>query len=53
MKYALPVFLMLALHIVLLRIDAYSVPHVLHSAHLGDDISVISQDPIVFQVAER
>ena len=40
MKYALPVFLMLALHIVLLRIDAYSVPHVDSVMHFAGGIAL-------------
>jgi len=40
MKYTLPVFLMLALHIVLLRVDAYSVPHVDSFMHFAGGITL-------------
>ena len=40
MKYTLPVILMLALHMVLLRIDAYSAPHVDSFMHFAGGITL-------------
>jgi len=40
MKYTLPVFLMFALHMVLLRVDAYSAPHVDSFMHFAGGITL-------------
>ena len=40
MKYTLPVFLMLALHVVFLRVDAYSAPHVDSFMHFAGGITL-------------
>ena len=40
MKYALPVLLLLALDVLLLRVDAYSVPHVDSFMHFAGGITL-------------
>ena len=40
MKYTLPVFLMLALHVVFLRVDAYSTQHVDSFMHFAGGIAL-------------